>query len=71
MITPDVSRENAPAELELCRHWGGLLLYRLGPAAADASYASGDIDSKTPSSKAAIIGAQPSVPNPTYEQLYS
>ncbi len=71
MMTPDASREHAPAVLELCGHWTGLLLYRLGAAVADAGYAWRDIESKTPSSNAPAIGAQPSIPNSTYEQLYS
>ncbi len=71
MVTPNASRKHAPVSLELCGHWTGLLLYRLGAAVADASYAWGDIDSETPSSNAPAIGAQPSIPNSTYEQLYS
>jgi hypothetical protein len=39
-----IAAKNTTALRELCGHWGGLLLYRLGAAAADANYASSDVD---------------------------
>ena len=71
MITTDAPRENAPAVFELCGHWSGLLIYRLGPALADASYAWGDIELNPPSANGPVAPAQPAIPNATYEQLYS
>ena len=58
MMTPDASRngiaasapsassnaKNTAAMPELCGHWSGLLLYRLGAAAADANYAPIDVE---------------------------
>ncbi len=70
MIALNLARENSPAVFELRGHWGGLLVYRLGAAVADTSFAWGDIGFTAPSPNAAAIDAQPSIPNPTYEQLH-